>query len=87
MYLSELFLKELDEECSIASVMNALFLCDQEFRTRIISSKQDGNEIKEQKKAELTEELRAFWDVYKEFDPYIEQSKKMEFELLQNFQI
>ena len=78
MYLSELFLKELDEECSIACVMNALRVCDGEFRTRISSQEKERNE---QRNAELFEELRAFWDVYKEFDPYIEQSMKTGFEI------
>lgn len=81
MYLSELFLKELDEECSIESVMNALCSCEQEFRTRIVLSEKDGNEIKGQRKAELMEELRDFWDVYKEFDSYIEQDWKTKYEI------
>ena len=81
MYLSELFLKELDEECSIACVMNALRVCDEEFRTRISSQEKERNERNVQRNAEVFEELRAFWDVYKEFDPYIEQGTKTELEI------
>lgn len=54
MYLSELFLQQLDGDFSMKSVEHALGKCDEEFRSRT--------------EAVSVDEMRAFWDVYKEFD-------------------
>lgn len=82
MYLSELFLQELDETYSLSSTVNALKMCDNELCLR--SEKEvDGDHMSVWDKQggieQLTEfgyELMDFWDVYKEFDLLIEKGQK-----------
>ena len=82
MYLSELFLQELDETYSLGSVMKALNVCNKELCSRTendVGATHTDIWDKEGEKGELTElgyELMDFWDVYKEFDLLMEKGRK-----------
>lgn len=79
MYLSQLFLSQLDKDCSLTSVMNALTICDKELSNRSEAEKfaicnQDGFHVL----SPFEYELLDLWDVYKEFDSLVtEQQKKL----------
>ena len=72
MYLSQLFLLQLDNVCSSASVINALAICDKELADRPAEKKlpfrlEKGTPVL----SPFGYELLDLWDVYKEFDPLV----------------
>lgn len=73
MYLSELFLQQLDGDFSTESVMKALNKCDEELKSRMCVSAEDAYSI---------DEMRAFWDVYKEFDSELGEERMASVEIL-----
>lgn len=88
MYLSELFLQQLDENYDSGSVIAALKVCDKELHTRPTETCDVQNlalHIKQRKIAELSQyicEFLDFWDVYKEFDIFLNEQQKKDFEVL-----
>jgi len=75
MYLSELFLQELNQDYSAVSVRKALYLCNEEIARRLgpvgdLKAKCREYFGYEQETDENREfaELADFWDIYKEFD-------------------
>lgn len=79
MYLSQLFLSQLDKDCSLTSVMNALTICNKELSSRSAAKKIPFcNEKGVPTLSSFGYELLALWDVYKEFDSLVtEQAKKI----------
>ena len=68
MYLSELFLEEVDRDYSADSIKNAVKICDDEVKVR---------------SEELPiAELLDFWDVYKEFRGMLDQQEMESFEII-----
>lgn len=89
VYLSELFLDELNEDFSANSVMNALWKCNNELLLRLskgIESEHLINYLFCKKKylpSYIEQEFTDFIDVYIEFDNIIEPYQKSKLLILQ----
>lgn len=88
MYLSELFLKHLNGDCSRKTVLRALRKCNDEMLQRlgaypcageIIGCIFNGDEATKQTK----QEFEDFWDVYGEFDDMLTPKMKKNYLILQ----
>lgn len=88
MYLSELFLKKLNGDCSRKAVLKALRKCNNEMLQRlrtcpcageIIDCILNGVEAPKQVKREFAD----FWDVYSEFDNMLTPKMKRNYLILQ----
>lgn len=77
MYLSQLFLSQLDKDCSLTSVMNALTICDKELFNRPETEKIPFcNQENFHVLSPFGYELLDLWDVYKEFDSLVTKQQK-----------
>ncbi len=86
MYLSELFLRDVKETMTVEEAELALKRCDSQLCSEMnlqpggeipldafLRTDEGGNPVGLNKKGE---ELRDFWDVYKDFDEDIPEEKK-----------